>query len=200
MINKMEKQLKQTIVEKKIEEKISEWSWKIDPKFLIRVISNLGYPESEERYIQAQQVLELINNANNKEKFINKVLEMDLLNRQLYFMLSKESERHKYTVMRTLDKISKPIHTMSEAGSVLVGNDSFSVAIKNGYGDGESTVYVLDENCTFEDDLMEFHSVISGKEFYISRYDCENDWIEGLPLSGKYMTYYYDSIVCLRKI
>ncbi|MFK8243899.1 MULTISPECIES: hypothetical protein [unclassified Facklamia] len=200
MINKMEKQLKQTIVEKKIEEKISEWSWKIDPTFLMRVITSIGYESPEERYAQAKQVIGLLAKANTKEEFLNEVLKIELLNRQLYFMLSKESGRHKYTVMRTLDKISKPINTLSEAGSVLVGNDSFSVSIKNGYGDGESTVYVLNETDNFEDDLMEFSGVVAGTEFYISSYDCDNSWITKLPLSGKYMTYYYDSIVCLRKI
>lgn len=84
--------------------------------------------------------------------------------------------------------------TFSDAGSVRVGNGSFSILIPNGRGDGETRVAIFDEADEFRsEDLMNFFTKISGTDFGVYAYDCGGQIIE--RLDGSYNVYTYDGLV-----
>lgn len=68
----------------------------------------------------------------------------------------------------------KKFYTMSDAGSVRIGNGDFKILIPNGYGDGDTTVkiyYKNDEKPEFNN--SDFFTVVENY-FDIFDYDCSN--------------------------
>ena len=82
----------------------------------------------------------------------------------------------------------KEFYTMSDVGSVLVGNKEFGVCFHNGYGDGTTSV-VLCEKWQAPKDAT-FIDTIEGI-FNIYNYDCSERDEEDIvvSLNGRYGVY-----------
>ena len=78
--------------------------------------------------------------------------------------------------------------TDSDIGSLKVGNNGFSVALNNGYGDGKNVVYIIEKEVNIE--CLKFMTVVEGNDICIYDYDCGNDIAKNL--SGRYAVYGYD--------
>ena len=74
----------------------------------------------------------------------------DLINTQAYFELIKKygnNDALRYDYIRFLENNGgKFFQTVSECGSVKIGDEKLSVNIGNGYGDGLTSVVVLEKN------------------------------------------------------
>lgn len=88
--------------------------------------------------------------------------------------------------------------TMSDAGSVKIGNDSFSILIPNGRGDGTTRVAIFEKaEFTLENLMMFFASFRTSKAF-VYNYDCSG----GEPIaeiSGNFSVFYGNGFVALVK-
>jgi hypothetical protein len=93
----------------------------------------------------------------------------------------------------------KQFKTYSDIGSVLVGNDNFSVALQNGYGDGETLVRVYEIGEKVPDGAK-FNTSVQGT-FNIYNYDCSDRNEEDVvaTLSGRFGVYYGYSSVFFEK-
>lgn len=153
--------------------------------------------------------LKMIEDSKTRNDFILKVLETfspsDTSNGQLYAVFSKLACGHTKRLKEYLEKIcTDKVCTLSDAGSVTIGNDYFSVQVDNGRGDGESYVYIVDERFNNErvnDNMFDKSTltVFRAKNSKISKYDCKSDWIPGIALNGQYFARYYNGVVCLEK-
>lgn len=85
--------------------------------------------------------------------------------------------------------------TISDAGSLKIGNESFSINISNGYGDGETKYAILERN-ELNDDMMDFLTSVEGT-LNIYSYDCGSHINE--TISGRYGIYRYDGIIVFKK-
>ena len=88
----------------------------------------------------------------------------------------------------------KTFLTESDAGSVKVGIlGKFTTHIFNGYGDGETTVIVLDAGEKVPDGAR-YETSVEGDEINIYAYDCCNDSNAEIvtTLSGRYCCYSKD--------
>lgn len=114
-----------------------------------------------------------------------------LMNNQGYAELSKESDNHWYRVRKMFgDKCFK---TSSDAGSVKIGTENFTLNISNGYGDGTTRVAVFPKGELFNNDMMNFNGTALHGEFNIYSYDCGTE-IEK-TLNGDYFVYVYEGLV-----
>lgn len=86
--------------------------------------------------------------------------------------------------------------TESDAGGVKVGNDSFSVRIPNGFGDGITRCAVFEAQNETVTELMEYFTTIDGT-FNIYDYDCGTK--AARTLTGRYAVYFYDGLVAFVK-
>ena len=92
--------------------------------------------------------------------------------------------------------------TLSDAGSVRIGNDSFQILIPNGYGDGETNVLIIDEDDKL-DEKARFFTIAEG-EINIYNYDCASNPdlfpLEVIKtLKGRYGIYNLDGVVIFKK-
>lgn len=88
--------------------------------------------------------------------------------------------------------------TCSDAGSVRIGNDSLSILIPNGYGDGITRVAIFDKAEFVLDNLMCYYTSISTSSAHVYDYDCDG----GQPIrtiSGNYAVYRAYGFVALVK-
>lgn len=127
--------------------------------------------------------------ANSLNEFVQKVLNDErLANNQGYWKLVEEKDADNYNVrvLKLFDKLeAHKFTTISDAGSLKVGNSSFSTLFSNGYGDCENLVYIIDREINLH--CLEFKTIIEGSEINIYEYDCGNKVIA--TLSGKYALY-----------
>lgn len=80
----------------------------------------------------------------------------------------------------------KKYYTESDAGSVRVGNDHFTILIPNGYGDCTTTVHILDQE--EERPEAEFFTSFRGENIKIYAYDCGGDAVVA-TISGRFGAY-----------
>lgn len=159
--------------------------------------------------VKLEERLKLIEDSKSRDDFISKVLEtfspFDSSNGQLYAVFSKLAYGHTKRLKDYLEKIcTDKVCTLSDVGSVTIGNDYFSVQVDNGRGDGESYVYIVDERFNNErvnDNMFDKSTltVFRAKNSNISRYDCESDWIPSITLNGHYFARCYNGVVCIEK-
>lgn len=110
---------------------------------------------------------------------------------QAYAELSKETEGHWYRVRKMFgDKCFK---TISDVGSVKVGNESFSLCVNNGRGDGITRVAVFAKGDDFNQHMMHYSCVTVSGKCHIYDYDCGNT--PAAELDGNYFVYYYEGLV-----
>lgn len=91
--------------------------------------------------------------------------------------------------------------TISDAGSVKVGSDSFSVLIPTGDGDGESAYCVYTQQELDADKIntadLNYFTLLSGK-FSVYDYDC-GDTVSD-TLEGRFNVFYAEGIVFFVKV
>lgn len=91
--------------------------------------------------------------------------------------------------------------TISDAGSVKVGNDSFSVLIPTGDGDGESAYCVYTQQELDADKIstadLNYFTLLSG-QFSVYDYDC-GDTVSD-TLEGRFNVFYAEGIVFFVKV
>lgn len=86
------------------------------------------------------------------------------------------------------------IITLSDAGSVKIGNNDFSVLIPNGYGDGQTEVFITTKRVHVP---LRFWTTVSGK-FKIYDYDCGDD--SRYTLDGDYSIFFGNGYVVFSKV
>lgn len=157
-----------------------------------------------------EECLNLYKACKNYAEFERRVLSKKCGLNVIYSMVSlygKDRENHWYRIRELFgDRCFK---TVSDAGSLLVGNEEFQVLIPNGYGDGTTRVAVFnkadsdfDINSDYDvafrimPDMMDSGPYLYG-EFNIYPYDCCNPTVDEpcKTLEGRYFTYYYDGLI-----
>ena len=137
--------------------------------------------ELVESFQECKVILEA---SETSEQVIRSILGSDTLKgSQVYAELSKTRHDH---WKRVRDDIENWTGTVSDAGGLKIGNESFSVIVPNGYGDGDMWYTVVEKGC-FNHDMLTFWTSVSGDEIHIYDYDCGSDVIE--TLSGRYGVY-----------
>ena len=81
--------------------------------------------------------------------------------------------------------------TISDAGAVKIANDSFSVLIPTGAGDGDSAFCIYNDG-EIDTAPLTYFTLISGK-FNIYDYDCGSTIAE--TVEGSFQVYYSSGIV-----
>lgn len=81
--------------------------------------------------------------------------------------------------------------TECDSGALKVGNDSFTMLIRNGYGDGEMTVRIMEAKEQVSPEATYF-THINGKDINIYAYDGENYRGNEVvaTITGRYAVYY----------
>jgi len=95
----------------------------------------------------------------------------------------------------------KTLTTLSDAGSVKIGNDNFSVLIPNGYGDGDTKVIIVSNIDCESFKSFKFFTSIKGN-INIYNYDCDSPCLESKvieTIKGWYGVYYKDGTVLFEK-
>lgn len=91
----------------------------------------------------------------------------------------------------------KKYYTAADAGSVRIGNDQFTILVPNGYGDGATTVHILERDEELPDEELpeaRFFTSFSGKDIKIYAYDCGGDAAVA-RISGRFGAYVNDKKV-----
>jgi hypothetical protein len=155
--------------------------------------------------------LEILNKSNTVKEFADEFLSRkDLREYQGYWELAKDYLgvqdtrilAEKYLEDEDLIQGNHIRHakTVSDIGSIKVGNDSFSVGISNKYGDCyDNMVYVIEKKVSnINLDFAKFVTSIEGTEMYIYDYDCGDDKV--IKLEGKrYGVYAMEKLVIFEK-
>ena len=96
------------------------------------------------------------------------------------------------------DKCKK---TVSDIGSLKIGNDIFSVFLSNGYADGTTRYAIFDyipkwanwfKNSFYPVEVRTDDSV------FVYKYDCGDDKMESIP-KGKYFATSYEGLILITK-
>ena len=131
-----------------------------------------------------QECMIILEKCPTSEEVIYSILDSDTLKgSQVYAELSKTRRDHRMRVHADLENWTR---TISDAGGLKIGNESFSINVPNGNGDGELYYTVVEKGC-FNHDMLDFWTAVSGNEINIYDYDCGSDVIE--TLSGRYGVY-----------
>ena len=138
--------------------------------------------------------------AANIDDFKNKVFsDTNLMNTHGYAELSKESHGHKQRLLSMLDNADINFNIYSDAGSVLIGNKDISFFISHRNGDGGALVAVFNEPDKFNGDMLNYATLIRGKNIQIHEYDCNINSEVKATLSGVYQVYAgYGTIVFVK--
>lgn len=89
------------------------------------------------------------------------------------------------------------IKTISDAGSVRVGNKDIQILIPNGHGDGITRVGVVEKGIVDCSELN-FFAILEGDDINIYEYDCDDTEVCE-RISGKYFVYYGEGFVVFEK-
>lgn len=117
---------------------------------------------------------------------------------QGYAVLSKESEGHWYRVRDMFG--NRQFQTVSDAGSVCIGNELCQVHIPNGRGDGFTRVGIFKKN-EFNQSMMNyFTSFKLFSEMNIYFCDCNTEVSAAILEKGSYSAYFYEDFVAFVKV
>jgi len=93
--------------------------------------------------------------------------------------------------------------TLSDMGCVKIYSKDLSTFFKNGYGDGENTVYIklseYDINAYKGYDFVGSFTVLKNGSVYLSEYDCNLKPIYTFEI-GRYFIYINEKQVVIQKI
>ncbi len=155
--------------------------------FLNQCLFNDSAPEYPE-------AMAIVDSASSTEEVINKILNSDTMRgSQIYAELSKDRADHWRRLKRDITTWQQ---TISDIGGLKIGNDSFSINIPNGYGDGDMYYTVLGKGC-FNHDMLDYFTSVRGTEINIYDYDCGDEILE--TISGRFGIYYGYGFVVLEK-
>ena len=146
---------------------------------------------------EARVAEEILAEAKDTEDFINKYLEDERVKN--FYARNILARIYKPDIYwKTIREFvgDRQFKTSSDAGSVKIGNETFSVLIPNGRGDGITRVAVVEDEPEFNSLDMKFFTSVSG-EFSIYDYDCGDRVV--MTLDGRYFVYYYDGFVVFAK-
>lgn len=115
---------------------------------------------------------------------------------QSYAVASKLSEHHWSNIRKMIGDKRK--YAECDAGSLKIGNESFSILIPNGEGDGTMRYAVYAEGEEFNDDMLNFFTSVEGEVIDIYGYDCGFSVAEKLP-AGRYGIYQGYGFVVIKK-
>lgn len=136
--------------------------------------------------------------ANSVDEFIALYLSIADSSSQFYGELLKR-ERPDLVFYAIREKFGdRQFKTMSDAGSVKIGNDSFSILIPNGRGDGTTRVAIFEKAEFTLENLMMFFSSFRTSKAFVYNYDCSG----GEPIaeiSGNFSVFYGHGFVALVK-
>ena len=117
----------------------------------------------------------------------------ELLKKQSLFYKGYDKYYHYVMNKAEIKKV-----TCSDRGGLKIGNDTFSICVSNGYGDGVfKTAIFLKGNPYINavDHMMNYQVAVDGK-FNIYDCDCRND-VALVELEGSYIVYSYNGFVAL---
>lgn len=97
----------------------------------------------------------------------------------------------------TYDNSTGWIRTYSDAGSLKIGHDGFTVNVPNGYGDGSMLFTVVEKGC-FNPHMLDFWTDISGHEIDIYDYDCTGGKVIE-TIDGWFGIYYWNGFVVFER-
>lgn len=189
--------IKQAFSEKYDEKFLNDWKFTPFQKAVLLNVASEGNSVDD-----VKKRVALVDKHTNRDGFIAELLTITNPIAQCYSVFSKLTDSHEYRLMSMLESVAdQEVEVIADIGSVLVGNDDFQVALRNGIGDGFYPVYILREGDPqgFNPGMLELGETISGKNFKISATDTEPDWIDGISLSGRYFVYHWDGVVALVK-
>ena len=128
--------------------------------------------------------------ASNIDDFCKRVFsDTNLMNTQGYAELSKERHGHRQRLLSILDNADMHFTIYSDAGSVLIGNKDISFLISHRNGDGGALVAVFNEPNKFNDNMLNYVTLVEGKNIQIHEYDCDISSEVKATLSGVYQVY-----------
>lgn len=190
-----EGKIKQAFSEKYNEKFLNDWKFTQFQKDVLLNVAGEGNSVAD-----VKKRVALVNKHTNRDEFIEELLTITAPIAQCYSEFSKLTNSHEDRLINMLENAAdEKVGVIADIGSVLVGNDDFQVALRNGIGDGFYPVYILHEDDAqgFNSGMLELGETISGKNFKISYTDIEPDWIEDISLSGRYFVYHWFGIVAL---
>ena len=196
-IFKEEGKIKQAFSEKYNEKFLNDWNFTQFQKDVLLNVAGKGNSVDD-----VKKRVALVDKHTNRDEFIEELLTITAPIAQCYSEFSKLTNSHEERLINMLENVAdQKVEVVADIGSVLVGNDDFQVALRNGIGDGFYPVYILREDDAqgFNSGMLEFDGVISGNNFKISYTDTEPDWIDGISLSGRYFVYHWFGVVALVK-
>lgn len=143
-----------------------------------------------------QECMAILETSDTSEEVIRKVLESDTMKgSQIYAELSKTQPDH---WKRIRDDIGNWTITTSDAGGLKIGNETFSVNVPNGYGDGEMMFTVVEKGC-FNNNMLDYWTTVSGEKIQIYDYDCGSESNVIDTVSGRFGIYSGYGFVVLEK-
>ncbi len=146
----------------------------------------------------ARRIARYLRKAKTTDEFIDLYLADDQnLNRQaLGAILTFERPNQTRTFLRKFAETREHYRTASDAGSVKIGNDKFSILIPNGYGDGMTDVCIVYTKDNPFSNVLKFLTSVEGTIFIYS-YDC-GDAVE-TTLIGRFGIYHGNGFVVFEK-
>lgn len=189
------KKIKRVFSEKYDEKFLNDWKFTPFQKAVLLNVASKGNSVDD-----VKKRVALVDKHTNPDEFIEELLTITNPISQCYSEFSKLTDSHEDRLINMLENVAdQEAEVIADMGSVLVGNDDFQVALRNGVGDGFYPVYILREDDAqgFNSGMLEFDGVISGNNFKISYTDVEPDWIDGISLSGRYFVYHWFGVVAL---
>jgi len=143
----------------------------------------------------ARETRKIIADAKDIQELKNLCIER-LPNSQITAEFIKELGEEKQHLLKHKENYTLVFQAISDVGSVKIGSGTLSIKLKNGTGDGETTVIVTDEG-TFNSHLLDFDTEVSG-EFDIYNYDCGDEVV--VTIRGRYLVYNKQGVVVFSKI
>lgn len=146
----------------------------------------------------ARRITRYLRKAQTTDEFIDLYLADEInQNRQAFgVLLSYERPNQIRTFCRIFAAKCERYKTVSDAGSVKIGNDKFSILIPNGYGDGMTDVCIVYTKDNPFSNVLKFLTSVEGT-IYIYSHDCGNSVETGLI--GRYGIYYGHGFVVFEK-
>ena len=143
-----------------------------------------------------KHIKSLIRKAKDTDDFVKLYLADNSLKRESCYaalLRTYRSEKVWYYVREMFgDKCRK---TWSDAGSLKVGTDDFSILISNGHGDGEMRYAVLEKEEIYNELYIMCHETTIKGKFNIYSYDCGDD--VDMVVEGNFFVYSYEGLVAL---
>src|SRR5699024_2440343 len=136
-----EGKIKQAFSEKYDKKFLNDWKFTQFQKDVLLNVAGEGNSVDD-----VKKRVDLVDKHTNRDEFIEELLTITNPMSQCYSEFSKQTDSHEERLMNILENVAdQKVEVTADMGSVLVGNDDFQVALRNGIGDGFYPVYILHE-------------------------------------------------------